>query len=153
MVDLEKRERERTGIATLKLGYNRVHGYYIEISRMQADKAPVEYVRRQTLKAAERYITPELKEFEDKVLGARDRALAREKFLYEELLDKLHEVLGGLQLSAAALAELDVLVCFAERAQTLDLSQPELCSEPCIEIEGGRHLSCRTGDRRAVHRQ
>ena len=90
LVDLETRERERLGVSTLKLGYNRVHGYYIEISKTQADKAPVEYVRRQTLKAAERYITPELKEFEDKVLGARERALAREKYLYEELLDKLH---------------------------------------------------------------
>ena len=140
LVDLEVRERERTGIATLKLGYNRVHGYYIEISKAQADKAPVEYVRRQTLKAAERYITPELKEFEDKVLGARERALGREKFLYEQLLDLLHEVLGQLQLSAAGLAELDVLTCFAERAQALGLSQPELAQEPCIEIEGGRHL-------------
>ncbi len=140
LVDLETRERERTGIATLKLGYNRVHGYYIEISKAQADKAPVEYVRRQTLKSAERYITPELKEFEDKVLGARERALNREKYLYERLLDLLHEVLGGLQLSAAGLAQLDVLACFAERAQTLGLSQPELSEEPCIEIEGGRHL-------------
>lgn len=140
LVDLETRERERTGIATLKLGYNRVHGYYIEISRAQADKAPVEYVRRQTLKAAERYITPELKGFEDKVLGARERALAREKHLYEELLDKLHDVLGALQLGATALAELDVLACFAERSQTLNLSQPEISDEPCIEIDGGRHL-------------
>ena len=140
LVDLELRERERTGIATLKLGYNRVHGYYIEISRLQADKAPVEYVRRQTLKAAERYITPELKEFEDKVLGARERALSREKLLYEELIDKLHVVLGELQLSAAGLAELDVLACFAERAQTLNLARPEICNTPCIEIEGGRHL-------------
>jgi DNA mismatch repair protein MutS len=117
-----------------------VHGYYIEISKAQAGKAPVEYVRRQTLKAAERYITPELKEFEDKVLGARERALAREKFLYEDLLDKLHEVLGELQLCAAGLAELDVLACFAERAGSLNLSQPELSPTPCIEIEGGRHL-------------
>ena len=140
LVDLELRERERTGIATLKLGYNRVHGYYIEISRLQADKAPVEYVRRQTLKAAERYITPELKEFEDKVLGARERSLAREKFLYEELIDKLHLTLGALQLSAGGLAELDVLTCFAERAQTLNLSKPEISDTPCIEIEGGRHL-------------
>jgi DNA mismatch repair protein MutS len=140
LVDLEKRERERTGIATLKLGYNRVHGYYIEISKGQADKAPVEYVRRQTLKAAERYITPELKEFEDKVLGARERALTREKFLYENLLDKLHLVLGEMQLSASGLAELDVLACFAERAQTLHLTMPEICDTPCIEIEGGRHL-------------
>ena len=140
LVDLESRERERTGIATLKLGYNRVHGYYIEISKLQAEKAPVEYVRRQTLKAAERYITPELKEFEDKVLGARERALTREKFLYEELLDKLHEVLGELQLCASGLAELDVLTCFAERSQTLGLTKPELSDSPCIEIEGGRHL-------------
>jgi DNA mismatch repair protein MutS len=140
LVDLEQREKERTGIATLKLGYNRVHGYYIEISKAQADKAPVEYVRRQTLKAAERYITPELKEFEDKVLGARERALTREKFLYEQLLDLLHEVLGELQLCASGLAELDVLACFAERAQTLRLTQPEISRTPCIEIEGGRHL-------------
>ncbi|MBT8090466.1 MAG: DNA mismatch repair protein MutS [Gammaproteobacteria bacterium] len=140
LVDLEVRERERTGIATLKLGYNRVHGYYIEISKLQADKAPVEYVRRQTLKSAERYITPELKAFEDKVLGARERALSREKYLYEKLLDALHDVLGPLQQGAAGLAELDVLTCFAERAQALGLSQPEICSEPCIEIQGGRHL-------------
>jgi len=140
LVDLEKREKERTGIANLKLGYNRVHGYYIEISKAQVDKAPVEYVRRQTLKAAERYITPELKEFEDKVLGARERALSREKYLYEALLDLLHEVLTELQLCAGGLAELDVLTCFAERAQTLNLSQPEIRATPCIEIEGGRHL-------------
>ena len=140
LVDLESRERERLGVSTLKLGYNRVHGYYIELPKSRADKAPVEYVRRQTLKAAERYITPELKEFEDKVLGARERALTREKFLYEELLDKLHEVLGELQLCAAGLAELDVLACFAERAQALGLTQPVISETPCIEIEGGRHL-------------
>jgi DNA mismatch repair protein MutS len=140
LVDLEVRERERTGIATLKLGYNRVHGYYIEISKLQADKAPVEYVRRQTLKSAERYITPELKAFEDKVLGARERALSREKYLYEKLLDLLHDALGPLQLGAAGLAELDVLACFAERAQALGLSEPEICETPCIQIEGGRHL-------------
>ncbi len=140
LVNLELSERERTGIATLKIGYNRVHGYYIEISKMQAGKAPVEYVRRQTLKGAERYITPELKVFEDKVLGARERSLSREKHLYEELLDKLHAVLGELQLSAAGLAELDVLICFAERALTLNLSKPEISDAPCIEIDGGRHL-------------
>lgn len=140
LTDLELRERKRTGIATLKLGYNRVHGYYIEISKAQADKAPLEYIRRQTLKSAERYITPELKEFEDKVLGARERALSREKILYEDLIDQLHEVLGELQLSAAGLAELDVLACFAERAQTLALTQPEISAQPCIEIDGGRHL-------------
>ena len=140
LLDLEAREKERTGIATLKLGYNRVHGYYIEISKGQADKAPVEYVRRQTLKGAERYITPELKEFEDKVLGARERALAREKYLYEELLNLLHEVLGELQHTAAGLAELDVLSCFAERADVLNLSKPEIAETPCIEITAGRHL-------------
>jgi DNA mismatch repair protein MutS len=140
LLDLETREKTRTGIATLKLGYNRVHGYYIEISKSQADKAPVDYVRRQTLKAAERYITPELKEFEDKVLSARERALTREKYLYEELLDKLLEVLAELQQTAFAIAELDVLVCFAERAETLRLTKPEIADEPCIEIEGGRHI-------------
>jgi DNA mismatch repair protein MutS len=140
LLDLEAREKERTGIATLKLGYNRVHGYYIEISKGQADKAPLEYVRRQTLKGAERYITPQLKEFEDKVLGARERALSREKLLYEGLLDQLNEVLADLQLTAFAVAELDVLACFAERAATLGLTKPELSETPCIEIQGGRHL-------------
>ena len=113
LLDLEAREKQRTGISTLKLGYNRVHGYYIEMSKGQADKAPVEYVRRQTLKAAERYITPELKEFEDKVLGARERSLTREKLLYEGLLDQLHQDLAELQLTASGLAQLDVLTCFA----------------------------------------
>ena len=140
LLDLEAREKQRTGIATLKLGYNRVHGYYIEISKGQADKAPTEYVRRQTLKGAERYITPELKEFEDKVLSARERALVREKFLYENLLDKLLQVLIELQQTAAATAELDVLVCFSERAEALNLRKPEMSKTPCIEIEGGRHL-------------
>ena len=140
LLDLEAREKERTGIATLKLGYNRVHGYYIEISKGQADKAPVDYVRRQTLKNAERYITPELKAFEDKVLSARERALNREKHLYEGLLDALSGALSGMQASAAGLAELDVLACFAERAVQLDLSRPEIATQPCIEIDGGRHL-------------
>ncbi len=140
LLDLESREKLRTGISTLKLGYNRVHGYYIEISKRQADKAPVDYVRRQTLKGAERYITPELKEFEDKVLSARQRALSREKHLYEALLDKLIDVLGDLQSTARGLAELDVVVCFAERAESLILCQPEIVDQPCIEIRGGRHL-------------
>jgi len=139
LIDLETRERERTGISTLKLGYNRVHGYYIEISKGQSDKAPIDYTRRQTLKAAERYITPELKSFEDKVLSARERALAREKALYDALLDTLTETLGALQLTASALAEVDVLACFAERAIALNWSEPELQSSPSIEIEGGRH--------------
>ena len=140
LVDLENRERERTGISTLKLGYNRVHGYYIEISKAQSDKAPVDYTRRQTLKAAERYITPELKTFEDKVLSARERALAREKGLYDELIEKLHLVLGELQATAAAVAQLDVLACFAERSVALSLCKPELTETPCIEVRGGRHL-------------
>jgi len=140
LIDLEAREKARTGIPTLKLGYNRVHGYYIEISKAQASKAPEEYTRRQTLKAAERFITPELKTFEDKVLSARERALAREKHLYEQLLESLIAVLGDLQTTAISLAELDVLVAFAERAEALDLSKPEIVDQPCIEIRGGRHL-------------
>ncbi|HSD69264.1 MAG TPA: DNA mismatch repair protein MutS [Woeseiaceae bacterium] len=140
LMDLEAREKQRTGISTLKLGYNRVHGYYIEISKGQAGKAPDEYTRRQTLKGAERYITPELKAFEDKVLSARERALNREKLLYERLLDRLLEALPGLLQTSAALAELDVLACFAERATALNLSRPEFVDEPCIEIRGGRHL-------------
>jgi DNA mismatch repair protein MutS len=140
LVELEAREKQRTGIATLKLGYNRVHGYYIEISKGQAHKAPQDYSRRQTLKGAERYVTPELKTFEDKVLSANERALSREKYLYEQLLDALLEALATLQGTAAALAELDVLCCFAERAASLSLSCPEIVDDPCIEIAGGRHL-------------
>src|SRR5690606_16831723 len=120
LVDLEQREREATGIPTLKVGYNRVHGYYLEISKAQAAKAPTHYTRRQTLTGAERYITEELKQFEDKVLSARERALAREKLLYEQLLETLNEDLEALKRCAAALSELDVLACFAERAQALD---------------------------------
>jgi DNA mismatch repair protein MutS len=138
--DLETREKERTGVANLKLGYNRVHGYYIEISKSQADKAPTDYVRRQTLKSAERFITPELKAFEDKVLSARERALTREKYLYDCLIETLSESLPSLQATAAGLAELDVLGSFAERAETLGLAKPEIVDEPCIEISGGRHL-------------
>ena len=140
LIDLEKRERERTGISTLKLGYNRVHGYYIEISKSRADKAPADYIRRQTLKGAERYITPELKEFEDKVLSARERALSREKILYEGLIDALTNVRPNLQTTARGIAELDVLVCFAGRAEALNLCQPEIVEGPCLEISGGRHL-------------
>jgi DNA mismatch repair protein MutS len=139
LTDLEKRERERLGIPTLKLGYNRVHGYYIEISKGQSGKAPPEYVRRQTLKGAERYIIPELKAYEDRVLGAREKALAREKSLYEALLGDLQAELAGLQRTAGALATLDVLANLAERAQTLDLIQPALTDEARIAITGGRH--------------
>jgi len=140
LLDLETREKERTGIATLKLGYNRVHGYYIEISKGQADKAPIDYVRRQTLKGAERYITPELKSFEDKVLSARERSLSREKYLYEELIEKLLVDLTALRSTVSGLAELDVVTCFAERAVSLRLTMPALSNDPCIEIRGGRHL-------------
>ncbi|MBB4126451.1 DNA mismatch repair protein MutS [Xanthomonas translucens] len=139
LIDLEARERASSGIATLKVGYNRVHGYYIEISKGQADKAPVHYTRRQTLTNAERYITEELKNFEDKVLSARERALSREKLLYEALLDTLGERLEPLKRAAAALSELDVLAGFAERAQALDWAQPELDTAPCLRIERGRH--------------
>ncbi len=139
LIDLEAREREASGIPTLKVGYNRVHGYYIEISKGQADKAPVHYTRRQTLTNAERYITEELKGFEDKVLSARERSLTREKLLYEQLLDSLGAVLEPLKRCAAALSELDVLAAFAERAQALDWSQPELETAPCLKIERGRH--------------
>ncbi|HVI26816.1 MAG TPA: DNA mismatch repair protein MutS [Xanthomonadaceae bacterium] len=139
LVDLEARERAATGIPTLKVGYNRVHGYYIEISKGQSDKAPTHYSRRQTLTGAERYITEELKAFEDKVLSARERALAREKLLYEELLDALNDRLEPLKRCAAALSELDVLACFAERAQALDWSRPELTDAPGLCIERGRH--------------
>jgi DNA mismatch repair protein MutS len=140
LTDLETRERVRTGISTLKVGYNRVHGYFIELSGSQADKAPADYIRRQTLKNAERYITPELKEFEDKALSAKSRALAREKALYEELLDILGEQLLPLQDSASAVAELDVITTLAERADSLGLCRPQLTPEPGINITGGRHL-------------
>jgi DNA mismatch repair protein MutS len=139
LIKLELRERERTGLAGLKVGYNRVHGYYIEIPRAQALDAPVDYIRRQTLKNAERFIIPELKEFEDKALSAKSRALAREKLLYESLLDALNAELAELQATGQALASLDVLSTFAERAQALGFERPRLLETPGIEIRGGRH--------------
>jgi DNA mismatch repair protein MutS len=139
LMDLEARERTRAGIPNLKVEYNRVHGFYIEVSRSQADKVPDDFRRRQTLKNAERYITPELKAFEDKALSAQERALAREKFLYEKLLGDLAPHIPALQRAAAALAELDMLAAFAERAAALDWSRPEFAEEPSIEIEAGRH--------------
>jgi DNA mismatch repair protein MutS len=139
LLDLEARERTRTGLPNLRVTYNRVHGYAIEVSRSQADQVPPDYVRRQTLKGAERYVTPELKRFEDQVLSARERALAREKALYEDLLEQLRAWLGPLQLSAAALAALDVLANLAERARTLDWCRPELSEEPAIAIRDARH--------------
>jgi DNA mismatch repair protein MutS len=140
LLDLESREKARTGISGLKVGYNRVHGYYIELSRSQTSEVPEEYRRRQTLKASERYITPELKAFEDKVLSAKEKALALEKQLYELLLDKLCEHIPALQMCSAAIAEIDVLVCFAERAETLNLNQPTFKSTQGISITAGRHL-------------
>jgi DNA mismatch repair protein MutS len=139
LLDLEAKEKERTKISTLKVGYNRIHGFYIEISRTQSLTAPPEYIRRQTLKNAERFITPELKEIENKVLSSQSRALAREKLLYEELLAKIALQLQDLQKWAMALAELDVLNCLAERAVTLNLTMPEFVNEIGLKIEGGRH--------------
>jgi len=139
LVDLEVREKERTGINTLKVSYNRVHGFYIEISRLHSENVPADYIRRQTLKSAERFITPELKSFEDKVLSAKERALSREKMLYDELLNKLLLSLNPLQLCAEGLSELDTLCCFAERADTLNYCQPEFQTRSAINIIAGRH--------------
>ncbi len=139
LMDLEAREKARTGLPNLKVGYNRVHGYFIELPRVQAEQAPADYIRRQTLKGAERFITPELKAFEDKALSAKSRALAREKMLYDGLLDLLIEHLADLQDTAAALAELDVLSNLAERALNLDLNRPRFVEQPCLCIRQGRH--------------
>lgn len=139
LIKLEEQEKARTGFSTLKVGYNRVHGYYIEISRLQAEQAPADYIRRQTLKNAERFITPELKAFEDKALSARDKALAREKILYDDLLDKLMPELAAMQTCAQALAELDVILNFAERAAHLHWHCPQLSDETGIQITAGRH--------------
>ena len=140
LVDLERRERVRTGIASLKVEYNRVHGFYIEVTHAQAVKVPDDYRRRQTLKNAERYITPELKTFEDKALSAQERALAREKLLYEKLLADLAPAIAALQAAAAALATADVLAALADRAEALRLVRPRFTAEPGIDISGGRHL-------------
>ena len=139
LIALEGRERNRTGIASLKVEYNRVHGFYIEVTHAHTEKVPQDYRRRQTLKNAERYITAELKTFEDKALSAQDRALAREKVLYEKLLDDLAPRLQTLQRLAAALAELDALTALAERAASLGYSAPRFSDEEQIEIEAGRH--------------
>jgi DNA mismatch repair protein MutS len=139
MLELERRERERSGIPGLKLGFNRVQGFFIEVTRKDAERVPKEYLRRQTVKSAERFITPELKSFEDKVLSARDRALTREKELYEELLTQLIDRLGPMQRTAAALSELDALACLAERACELDWTRPELVNDPVMKITAGRH--------------
>jgi len=139
LIDLEARERERTGIPNLRVAYNHVHGYYIEVTNAHAEKIPVEYRRRQTLKNAERYITPELKTFEDKALSARDRALALEQSLYKQLLDALAGHVARLQRVARALAQLDVLCCFARVAASRGYCRPQFADAIGIEIEAGRH--------------
>jgi len=139
LAELESRERERTGVAALKVAYNRVHGYYIEVGRAHSERLPDDYIRRQTLKQVERYVTPELKTFEERVLSAREKALAREKQLYDDLLESLIERLEPLRASAAALAEVDVLAALAERAVGLDWVRPELACETGVHVEGGRH--------------
>ena len=139
LVELETRERARTGIVNLKVEYNRVHGFYIEVTRAQSDKVPDDYRRRQTLKNAERYITPELKAFEDKALSAQERALVREKLLYDQLLDKLAVHIPALQRAAGALAEADLVSVFAGHAAQSDYCAPEFTDEQIVEIEAGRH--------------
>jgi len=139
LLQYEAAEKARTGLANLKVEYNSVHGFYIEISRAQAENAPTEYRRRQTLKNAERFITPELKAFEDKVLSANERALAREKLLYEQLLEQLAPFITALQTNGGAVSSLDVLCCFAERAQALSYVQPQFVQVSSLEIVAGRH--------------
>ncbi len=140
LMELEQRERARSGITSLRVGYNRVHGYFIEVSRSQSDAVPADYTRRQTLKATERYVTPELKTYEDRALSARERALAKEKALYNQVLDSLVEALPPLQQLARGVSEIDVLNTLAERAHALRLTEPKLTDGPELLIEGGRHL-------------
>jgi DNA mismatch repair protein MutS len=140
LVNLEIRERQRTGLSTLKVGFNRIHGYYIEVSRAQAATVPKDYNRRQTLRNTERFITPELKQFENKALSARARALMLEKQLFDQLLEKILQFLSDLQATARACATLDVLSCLAERAEQLQLCCPIISEQPGIHIEAGRHL-------------
>ena len=139
LLDLEGREKARTGISNLRVQFNKVHGFYIEVTQGQASKVPDDYRRRQTLKNAERFITPELKAFEDKALSAQERALAREKFLYEQLLDELQTYIPALAKLARALASLDALCALAERSLTLNWALPAFVNHPCIDITQGRH--------------
>lgn len=139
LIDLEIKEREQSGIPTLKIGYNRVSGYYIELTRAQAEQAPEHYIRRQTLKNAERYITPELKAFEDKVLSSESRALAREKLIFEMLLDELREDIGNLQMMSSAIAQIDLLCNFAHQARLRNWSRPKYSPEIGLKIQAGRH--------------
>ena len=139
LLALEVRERARTGIANLRVQFNKVHGFYIEVTQGQASKVPEDYRRRQTLKNAERFITPELKAFEDKALSAQERSLAREKFLYEQVLDQLQAYVPALTQLASAIATLDALAALAERSLSLNWSCPSFTKEPCIDITQGRH--------------
>ena len=139
LLDLETRERERTGIANLRVQFNKVHGFFIEVTQGQASKVPEDYRRRQTLKNAERFITPELKAFEDKALSAQERALAREKWLFENLLDQLQVFVPALTRLARALSALDALCALAERSLTLGWCVPQFVDQPCIDIDQGRH--------------
>jgi DNA mismatch repair protein MutS len=139
LIDLEIKEREQSRIPTLKIGYNRVSGYYIELTRAQAEQAPEHYIRRQTLKNAERYITPELKSFEDKVLSSESRALAREKMLFEMLLDELRQDIAQLQMMSSAIAQIDLLANFAHQARLRNWARPEYSPEIGIKITAGRH--------------
>lgn len=139
MLDFEQREKDDSGISALKVGYNRVHGYFIEISKLHSDRAPEHYIRRQTLKAVERYTTPELKVFEDKVLSAKERSLACEKAIYQKLLESFADKIQDLQQTGHAVAKLDALNTLAERAMTLNFNRPELTDDNCIEIIQGRH--------------
>lgn len=139
LIDLEIKEREQSGIPTLKIGYNRISGYYIELTRAQAEQAPEHYIRRQTLKNAERYITPELKAFEDKVLSSESRALAREKMLFEILLDELRQDIGNLQMMSSAIAQIDLLANFAHQARLRNWARPKFSPEIGVKIVAGRH--------------
>lgn len=139
LLQLEERERERTGIPTLKVEYNRVHGFYIEVTRTHGEKIPPDYHRKQTLKNAERYSIPELQAFEHKTLTAREQALIREKLLYEQLLERLIHFISPLQTIARSIAELDVLCAFAERANLLGYTKPVFTDDPVLDIEAGRH--------------
>ena len=139
LTELEARERDRSGIQNLKVGYNRVHGFYIEVSKARSGAVPADFTRRQTLKSAERYVTAELKAFEDRILGARERALAREKRLYDEVLDELAANIAALSRTVSAIAELDVLVNLAERAERLALVRPRLANPGTIAYRKGRH--------------
>lgn len=140
LLELEEKEKQHSGLSNLKIGYNRVHGYYIEISRHQSENVPTAYHRRQTLKSTERFITEELKSFEDKILSAKSKALRREKVLYEKILDRISEDIEELQNTANAISEIDLLSCFAERAETLNFNQPEFSELLGIDIRAGRHV-------------